>query len=215
MNKGKLGINLHFYAVLAFIFAIFGWSTALILLTGFVIVAEKDEWTSRQSLQALLLCVFTDVVKTVEGYIGITSIYISNPEGSDVIEFVNKAADGIGSFFDVISTLFGIACLVFAILAAINVAKGKEAKVPVINGLVNWGFGIVAPKPVYNQPVNNAQFNGQQNMNYQQPNNMQFNGQQNMNYQQPVNNAQQFNGQAPMQNVQPEQPNQFQNNNMQ
>lgn len=215
MNKGKLGINLHFYAVIAFIFAIFGWTTALCLLTGFVVLAEKDEWTSRQTLQALLLSVFADVVNIVDSYLGISRIYISNWDGSEVIELINNMANGVGTFFDVISTLFGWVCLVFAIIAIMNVAKGKDAKIPGISSMVNWGFGIVAPKPVYQQPVNHAQFNGQQNMNYQQPNNMQFNGQQNMNYQQPTNQAPQFNGQAPVQNQQMEQPTQPQNNNIQ
>ena len=65
MEKGKLGIRLSFYAVAAFILAFLGYSTVLALLAGFVLIVEKNEWASRQVIQAFFLCIFADIVNGI------------------------------------------------------------------------------------------------------------------------------------------------------
>ena len=67
MQKGKYGIYLWFYAAIAFILAILGQTLLCGLLLGFVIVAERDEWLSRQVIQAFCLCFFNAVVSTILG----------------------------------------------------------------------------------------------------------------------------------------------------
>ena len=62
MEKGKFGIRLSFYAVTAFLFVILGYTTALWLLAGVVIVGEKSEWAGRQVIQAICLEVVSGVV---------------------------------------------------------------------------------------------------------------------------------------------------------
>ena len=62
MEKGKLGIRLSVYAVLAFILAAFGLYLGIIGLLAVVLIAEKDEWAGRQVLQALMLCLLPSVV---------------------------------------------------------------------------------------------------------------------------------------------------------
>ena len=52
MRKGQFGITYVCYAVIAMILAWFGQTLALVLLTAFMIAVEKDEWASKQCLQA-------------------------------------------------------------------------------------------------------------------------------------------------------------------
>lgn len=68
MEKGKLGIRLSFYAVAAFILAFLGYSTVLALLAGFVLIVEKNEWASRQVIQAFFLCIFADIVRYFKSF---------------------------------------------------------------------------------------------------------------------------------------------------
>ena len=65
MQKGKFGIYLWFYAMLAFVLAFLGQVLLAGLLLGFVIVAEKDEWVIKQVMQAFGLAIFASVVGEV------------------------------------------------------------------------------------------------------------------------------------------------------
>ena len=60
MNKPKTGMYLWFYAVLAFVLAIFGQTLLCGLLLAFVILTERDSWLTCQVIQALGLCQFGD-----------------------------------------------------------------------------------------------------------------------------------------------------------
>lgn len=135
MEKGNLGIRLAFYGVAAFALAWLGYSTALFLLAGVVIVAEKNEWASRQVIQAICLCVVGSVVGSV----------------LDIFDFIYKipfVGTAWGVIIGIITSLVDIAILVFCILAIVRNAKGKEANVPLANKFADWAYGIVRVKPV-------------------------------------------------------------------
>ena len=188
MEKGKLGIRLSFYAVAAFILAFLGYSTVLALLAGFVLIVEKNEWASRQVIQAFFLCIFANIV---DGILGIFDFLYQIPLMGSVWGTAISVIDGIVS----------LVVLIFCIMALVNTAKGNEANVPGLNGLANWAYGIVAPK------VNQAQqaYYGQQQFNGQQ----QFYGQQQFNGQPQFNGqSQQFNGQQQYQQPEQQNPNQ-------
>ena len=65
MQKGKFGICLWFYAVLGFIFAIINQTLPCLLLLGFVIAAEQNEWATKQVMQALFLCLTRSLVTLI------------------------------------------------------------------------------------------------------------------------------------------------------
>ncbi|MGN1204382.1 MAG: hypothetical protein ACI4SA_04910, partial [Lachnospiraceae bacterium] len=65
MEKGKLGIRVSVYAVLAFLFAAFGLYLGIVALLAVALIVEKDEWATRQSLQALVLCLVPSMVSVV------------------------------------------------------------------------------------------------------------------------------------------------------
>ena len=63
MNKPKTGMYLWFYAVLAFVLAIFGQTLLCGLLLAFVILTERDSWLTCQVIQALGLCFVNSVME--------------------------------------------------------------------------------------------------------------------------------------------------------
>ena len=67
MQKGKLGICLWVYPLLAFLLAIFGQPLMCLVLFLFALGAEKDEWAARQTLQAFLLALVSSLMDYVFG----------------------------------------------------------------------------------------------------------------------------------------------------
>ncbi len=135
MEKGKYGIRLSFYAVLAFVFALLGYTTPLFLLAGVVIIAEKNEWASRQVIQAICLALFDRLADSV-----IDLLF-------DMFHFVHMIPF-IGTFWGTFSSLaeniISLAILIFGIIGLIRVSKGNEAKIPLADKFANWAYSIAA-----------------------------------------------------------------------
>lgn len=146
MEKGKYGIRLSFYAVAAFIFAILGYTTALFLLAGVVIVGEKNEWAGRQVIQAICLEFVSGIIGT---FFGLFDFFYRIPIFGTVW----------GTIVSVVESVIAIALLVFAIIGLVKVAKGREAGVPLADKFANWAYGKITVKqqPVYQQPMQAAQ----------------------------------------------------------
>lgn len=157
MEKGKFGIRLAFYAVAAFVLAIIGNFTALLLVAGVAILVEKDEWASRQTIQALCLYAFPYLVSVVFHVLGFVD-WLSWSSNS----LIYAVYRGWSRFESVVDYAADIVVYVFAIIAIVKVAKGKEAGIPLADKFANWVYGKVAAKPVYvqqpvQQPVQPAQ----------------------------------------------------------
>ena len=138
MEKGKFGVVVTFYAILAFVLAFLGQTLLCGLLMLFVIAVEQNEWASKQVMQAFFLALFSSVVSSVLG--------IFNVLGN--IPFVGGI---ISTIFGFINGLVSIVILVFVILAIVNVCKGKDASVPVFSDLAGKAYGLVK-KTVYSNP---------------------------------------------------------------
>lgn len=141
MQKGKFGIYLWFYAMLAFVLAFLGQVLLAGLLLGFVIVAEKDEWVIKQVMQAFGLAIFASVVGEV--------LDIINVFGS--VPFIGSLFNTV---FNVIETLVAILILVFCIIGIVRVCKGQDAGVPAFNRLANRAFGLIQQKVYTQNPQN-------------------------------------------------------------
>ena len=151
MKKGKYGIVYPFYAVIAIICAIFGQIIPCLAVTLFVIAAEKDEWTSRQCIQASFFAMIQLMVSTVLGGFVAPANWFSG------IPLLGGFTGIYRMIFDIIGDIASVVLLVFLILAIVNVVKEKDANLPFAKKFANWAYGIVTPKP---QP---------QPMQYQQP----------------------------------------------
>lgn len=149
MEKGKYGIRLSFYAAAAFLLVIFGDGyIPLFLLAGVAIIGEKNEWASRQIIEAISLSFASSIVFA---FLGVFNILNFIPFFESIWAIITIIIGG----------LVNIAILVFAIIALVNVVKGKEANVPLASKFANWAYGKVVVKqqpvyvqqPVYQQPV--------------------------------------------------------------
>lgn len=135
MEKGKYGIKLGFYGVAAFILAYFGYTTLLFLLAGVVLLAEKDEWATRQVIQAICLCFFSTIILGA----------------FDVFDFAYKipVVSAVWSvIMGIISGIINLIVLIFCIIGIIKNAKGNDANIPLASKFANWAYGIVKVKAV-------------------------------------------------------------------
>ncbi len=153
MRKDRFGICLSFYAVIAFVFTILGQTTLGAMLLGFVILVQQDEWLTRQVMQAFLLTLCYSLLSAVLSLFQfLYSIPILGAVVSSVIGFV--------------SGIIWLVLLIFALIALFNVAKGKDAGVPLCKSFADKAFGLV-------KTVTYAQAAPQQPQNPQNPQNPQ------------------------------------------
>lgn len=143
IGKGKLGVTYKFYAVLALVLAIFGQTFLTGVLLGFVLLVEKDEWTSRQCMQALFLTLFVDAVNWIISLgTGVINLVY------DYIPWLNWTA----------GLIVIIITIVFALIGISNVLKGKDAGIPQLS---NWAYKAFGYLPQFATPVAPAQAPGQ------------------------------------------------------
>lgn len=141
MRKGNYGITYVCYATLAMILAWFGQTLLLALLTMFVIVVEKDEWASKQCLQAC-------GIVGAQWFIAEAISLINKPVswiGKFIKEYDSpyyKFTDVWGKLFYFINEIIDIAVIVLLVMAILNVLKEKDAKIPVISKFADWAYGL-------------------------------------------------------------------------
>lgn len=153
MRKGKFGILLSYYAVLAFILVILNQTLLCGLLFLVALLFEKDEWLGRQTLQAFGLSL---VVSLFSGITGVFSSIFS----SWLFNF--------SAVFSVISTLVWVAAIILSIVAIINCLKEKDAGIPILSDIAYRAYGM--QKPSYKPPVQqHPYYQQQQQLNYQRP----------------------------------------------
>lgn len=136
MRKGKLGVVLCLYPVIAFAAVILDSPLLCALLVLFTLAAERDEWAVRQCLQALTL---SAAVRLIVGILSGLTSFLSIPI--------------LGSFLSVVGTvlcaLVKIAAWVLSILAIVRVLGDREADLPLFSALSYRVYGKRAPKPAY------------------------------------------------------------------
>ena len=95
MRKDRFNICISFYAVLAFVLAILGQTLLCGLLLGFVIVIQKDEWLTKQVMQAFFLALVESIISCVTNiFSGLYAIPILGIAFSGIVGLIS----GILSF---------------------------------------------------------------------------------------------------------------------
>lgn len=153
MEKGKYGIRLAFYGVAAFAMVLFGNFTVLALITAAALFIEKDEWASRQAIQACFLCLVPAMISTVFSVFGFIDWFgwaANSWESGSVAHIVTTTWSRIKT---VVYFATDIAVLVFGFIGMLKNAKGKEANIPVADKFAQWVYGkvVVKQQPVYVQ----------------------------------------------------------------
>lgn len=138
--KGAYGLSLTSVAVIAFGFAMLQQLQSVLLVVGFALVSEKDEWLNHQVLQALLLTIGYYMAVLVTGWIfgGLARFFrfVGIYSGASALNSVNSVVGGI----------LYIALVVLAVLAILRVLKGKDANLPFIAKMAGGDFATVLQK---------------------------------------------------------------------
>ncbi len=130
MRKDNFGICLSFYAVLGFVFALLGQTVPALLLLGFVIVVEKDQWLTMQVMQAFFLSIFSGIASTI---IGVLSVLNRIPLLGVVFSVI----------FGIISSVISLVVIIVAIIGIVKTSKEQDADIPVASGFAKKAFGVV------------------------------------------------------------------------
>lgn len=146
MKKGKFALSLAAIAVIAFAFVVLRQPLAVLLICGFALLAEKDEWLNRQTIQALLLMIVYYLADLVMGWIfgGLATFF-----GWVKLFKVASVMATIGS---VVGTLLYLALVVFSVIAILKLLGGKDAGLPVISKIASGDF-VIKAKTVPAPPV--------------------------------------------------------------
>lgn len=140
MKKGKFGILLSYYGVLAFALVILRQPILCAAVMLVAVLFEKDEWLGRQTIQAFLLSVtvsffYSGALSSLLSYMSYTFIF-----------------GALSTVFTIIGGLIYIAAIVFSVIGIIHNLKGEEAGIPLFSQLANKAYGKAVPK--YTSPFN-------------------------------------------------------------
>lgn len=139
MRKGKLGVVVCLYPILGFVCVILNQPLLCALIFGFVLVAERDEWAGRQTLQALGLSAIAVVLRELLVYsVNLFPVYI------DFFHFLSTA-------FGTLSALVYLATIITSIVAITRVMKDQEASLPGLDRLAYRAYGKQKPRPMPGQ----------------------------------------------------------------
>ena len=145
--KGNYGIRLAAYTVLAFLLSYFGSTTLLFLVLGVVLLAEKNEWATRQVLQALVLCYVGVIVRNVlnifDFVYDIPSMFVSVDVLFNVANVLVKIWRTIENL---INSVVDLAVLVLVVIGIIKNLKDQDANLPLVKNVVDWVYDIAKEK---------------------------------------------------------------------
>ena len=148
MSKGKFGINNTAIAVIAFVFAALGNPLAVLLITGFALLAERDEWLNHQTVQALLLNLVYTVINLVFGWVfGWIVWFFAEVEAFKVAKFFSDAEGYVRD------ALY-VALIALCAFAVLRVMKGKEVKFPLISKMAGGNIADALIKTARPAPQN-------------------------------------------------------------
>ena len=152
MLKGKLGITLSAVAVLSFVLAFLGNVPILVLVVGYALIVEGNNWLTKQTLQALYLGLTYVIVNTIlGGFFGATNYFFGKLN-------IRILSDSIGNIQFVCDKIITLGLLALCIIAIIKLLKDQDANLPILGNLADKSLGIikvkVAPQPQqqYTQP---------------------------------------------------------------
>jgi len=135
MKKGKFGIVLPAYAILAFIMVMLGWTIPCGVIVLLAIFVEKDEQTGKLCLEAFA---FSIVVSILSSLVTVPYLFTSIP-------FIGGA---ISAVFGVLQFIINLAAFILSIWAISRIAKNTEPNLPLVSTLANAAYGIVKPKAI-------------------------------------------------------------------
>ncbi len=129
-SKSKSGIKLITFALIGYIFCYFGYYQFLLLLLGYVVLVEKNNWLIYQLTQALILRLSYDVIRSIWNF-----IHQSLHKFFNYLEVKYETMSSLSSFNDTVIDLLLYAFLILLIIGIIRLLISKEVKIPFISNL--------------------------------------------------------------------------------
>lgn len=138
--KTKLGISTGVLAALTYFAALFaGFGSALIILAGYILLFEADEWLKRMAVKAVIFTVTMSVLSSVIGFIPNIFELIN-----DVVALFNGeyvSVEWINDIVNLLQTVIYFVDKVVLILLGIKAISKTTVYIPVIDGMVNKFIG--------------------------------------------------------------------------
>ena len=133
MLDSKYGISLPAIAVIAFIFCVFNQPLMILLLCGYAVVLERNEWLMRQTFSALTLNILYVLLLYAVDFLFGWMYGIQN-----TFNFLSFLPVNFASiFFWWVNSAIWILMVVFALIAILRVSKGNHSNVPIVNSIAN------------------------------------------------------------------------------
>lgn len=134
--KTKLGISVGLLASITYFTALFsGFGIALILLVGYILLAEGDEWLKRMAIKAVIFTVVMNVlywiVSIIPGIFGIINDFIALFDGNYFYP------EWISDIVDILHSVLSFVENVVLIILGIKAIAKSTIYVPVVDGMVN------------------------------------------------------------------------------
>lgn len=131
--KTKLGVNVGIFGALIYFAALFGGYVPLLLLVGYVLVMEQNEWLKNTAIKAvatLTLIYFwihvADFIPDVLSWLGtISAVFQGTFDYSKISQIISVITGALGIYKTCIFLLLGI-----------NALKQKTIKVPVVDKMI-------------------------------------------------------------------------------
>lgn len=134
MQKTKLGIGVGLLGAVIYLTCLFSGYLAPILLTGYVLLFEENEWLKKNAVKAIAVLIafsfLTTAIYLIPNMIGFIDHIFAIFNGSFSISIVSKIVNVIVSAIDILEKLLFIGLAVTAL-------DQKSIPVPVVDQLID------------------------------------------------------------------------------
>lgn len=138
MRKGKFGVVLCLYPIVGFACVILNQPLLCAAVFALALIAERDPWAGRQTLQAFALSAVTAVLRSVLAFV--VQLFPGDYYSWGVLRYLSVALSAL-------SALVYLLAIVISVLAITRVMKDREAGLPLLSDLAYWAFGLRKPRP--------------------------------------------------------------------
>lgn len=132
--KTKLGISVTMLAAAAYLLGLFSGYLVLVLIAGYVLICETDEWLKKSVVKALVISLAFSLVSAIIGFI------------PNAITMVDDLFNIFGGNFSIgfisrivifINTVLGVLQKLLMLGLAAMAASNKTIKLPVIDDIID------------------------------------------------------------------------------
>lgn len=134
MHKTKLGVTVGMLGAAIYFIGMIGGITVMVLLAGYVLLSEQNEWLRKSAVKAVLLFLFFEflfaLVQLIPNIIGTIDDMAAIFKGNFGVAVLVKISTAVTSLLELIKKLLFIGL-------GVKAFNQGTIKVPIIDGLLN------------------------------------------------------------------------------